>query len=146
MARSAFNLKYGNLVKRNPLETFSHVYPEISAYSFHSRGSEWGGSPYSMGIFYIDKPFLMVEEAHEHDFEQYLMFWGGESLHPEIFKAEIELSLGPEQEVHYITGPTVIHIPKNFVHCPLNFKRIDKPVVFMDCMLTPEYIRKPVKK
>ena len=34
-------------------------------------------------------------------------------------------------EEYTITEPTVIHIPPNFWHCPIDFKRVGKPVNFM---------------
>ena len=139
--------KYGHLVKRNPMSNWRHIYPLLTAYTLNTEGQEdWGGVPFCLGFFCLDKPFLMVDEPHTHDFEQFLIFLGGNSMHIEDFDAEIELYLGPEQEKHLIMSPTIVHIPKGLVHCPLNFKVINKPIVFMDCMLTPEYIRKPLAK
>jgi hypothetical protein len=145
MARGT-NLKYKELVNRHPLEKMSHIYTEISSYSFHHRGKNYNGSPFSMGILTLDKPLYMIKEPHKHDFDQFIMFMGAETLHPEVFEAEIEFCLGPEMETHYITSPTIVHIPKGFIHCPLNFKIINKPIFFIDTMLTPEYVRNIVKE
>ena len=57
------------------------------------------------------------------------------------FDAEVEISLGEESEKHVITEPTVLHIPKDVIHCPLNFKVVNKPVIFMNVALTPQYER-----
>lgn len=95
---------------------------------------------------YIKEPWLMRDDPHAHDFEQFLCFLGGNPDNVGEFKAEVELSLGEEQEKHIITQTTIIHIPKHMVHCPLNFKRIDKPIVFIEIFLAPDYIAKPQLK
>lgn len=87
----------------------------------------------------IKKPFLMVEEAHSHDFDQFLSFYGGDSSNIKDFGAEIEFTV--EGEKHIITATTVVHIPKGMMHCPLNFKKVDRPVIFMNVALTPQYLK-----
>jgi hypothetical protein len=52
----------------------------------------------------------------------------------------VEIYIGEEQEKHVITEPTVLHIPKETIHCPLNFKVVNKPVIFMNVALTPQYV------
>lgn len=137
--------KYQHLIKRNPLSKENHIYPEVWSYIFHTEGArDWGGAPFIFGFYGIDKPCIMAKEAHTHDFDQFIMFLGANSLHIEDMDAEIELYLGPEQEKHVITCPSVVYIPKGTVHCPLNFKVVNKPVVLMDCMLTPSYTRKVI--
>jgi hypothetical protein len=60
--------------------------------------------------------------------------------------AEIEIGLGKEQERHIITTPTTVYIPKGMVHCPLEFKRVDKPVLLVHCTLASKYYKSPVSK
>lgn len=82
----------------------------------------------------------MVKEAHAHDFDQFLHFYNADPMHMREFDAEVEIFLGEEGEKHIISEPTVLHIPKGMMHCPLNFKRINKPVIFMNIALTPQYV------
>ena len=89
----------------------------------------------------ITEPFLMVNDPHTHDFDQYLHFYSADSLHVADFQAEVEMTLGEEMEKHVITQPTVLHIPANTLHCPLNFKTVTKPVIFMNVAMTPQYMR-----
>jgi hypothetical protein len=91
----------------------------------------------------ITEPFLMVNAPHAHDFDQFLHFYGANSMDITDFDAEVEMSLGEEREKHIITGPTVLHIPKDMIHCPLNFKVVNKPVIFMNVALTPQYMTGP---
>lgn len=55
------------------------------------------------------------------------------------FDAEIELCMGPEEEKHIITKPTFVFIPKGFHHCPLNFKKVNKPILFQAIHLGPYF-------
>jgi hypothetical protein len=87
----------------------------------------------------ITKPAMMEDRPHSHDFDQFLFFYGGDSTDIKSFDAEVEMSLGIEGEKHIITSPTVLYIPKGMIHCPLNYKRIGKPIIFMNLALTPEY-------
>jgi hypothetical protein len=130
--------KYGKYFIKNPiiqgkfgprLVFFSRQYKEV------------GEKNFSLQWTCITEPFLMVNEPHSHDFDQFLHFFGGNSLDITDFDAEIEMSIGEEGEKHIITEPTVLHIPKGTIHCPLNFKVVNKPVIFMNVALTPEYIK-----
>jgi hypothetical protein len=104
-------------------------------------GNYFGDINFSIMWNCITEPFLMVEEPHAHDFDQFLHFYGGNSMDITDFGAEIELSLGEEGEKHIINTTTVVHIPKGVIHCPLNFKRVERPIIFMNVALTPEYIK-----
>jgi hypothetical protein len=106
----------------------------------------WGGIQLRMKWRYISKPIVLVEESHTHDFDEFLVFLGSDPTSEQDFGAEIELSLGKEGEKQIINTPTVICIPKGLVHCPINFKKVDKTVLFSNIYTAPEYVRKPVKK
>ena len=55
------------------------------------------------------------------------------------FGAEVELYLGDEGEKHIIDKTTVVHVPAGLSHCPLNFTKVDKPIIFMDIYPAAEY-------
>jgi len=42
-------------------------------------------------------------------------------------------------EKHVITYPVAINVPPGVPHCPINIIRIDKPIVFIEVMLTGKY-------
>jgi hypothetical protein len=90
----------------------------------------------------ITKPFLMVDKAHKHDHDQYLCFIGGNPLDIRDFAGEAGLSLGEEGDKIIINKATVVFVPAGLMHCPLNFIRVDKPVIFMDLYPAAEYERK----
>ena len=108
---------------------------------FSRQHEEVGEKNFSVLWNCITEPFLMVQEAHSHDFDQFLHFYGANSLDITDFDAEIELSLGEEGEKHIINKATIVYVPKGLIHCPLNFKRVGKPVIFVNVALTPKYTR-----
>jgi hypothetical protein len=94
---------------------------------------------FSMGWRYINKPMLFDRIPHSHPFDEFLCFLGGNLENIFDFDATIELSMGEEEELYLIEKPTIVHMPAGFVHTPLTFKRIDKPVLFHPIALTPDY-------
>jgi hypothetical protein len=107
---------------------------------FSRQHPEVGEKNFSVLWNCITGPFLMVNDPHAHDFDQFLHFYGANSLHIDEFDAEIEIYLGEEGEKHIIKEPTVLHIPRDTIHCPLNFVKVNKPVIFMNVALTPQYV------
>ena len=85
-----------------------------------------------------------VNEAtpHIHDFPIIMSFIGANPGDIYDFDAEIEFTLGGEKQV--ITRTTVISVPAGLAHCPLVFKRVGKPLVFLEIMLTDNYRRREV--
>jgi hypothetical protein len=92
-----------------------------------------------MRLHYLAEPYLMIKEPHSHDFDQFYLIIGADLANAKDFQAEIELYLGEEQELHLITAPTAVHIPKGMVHGPLNFKKTDRPIILIDSLLSAQY-------
>jgi hypothetical protein len=138
--------KYGKYILRGTRERKSHqeMSPVIPAPLEGLK--DWGGIRHRMNWKYISKSILMVEEPHSHDCDEFLCFLGCDPANALDFGAEIELSLGKEGEKHIIDAATIICIPKGLIHCPLNFRKISKPILFCNIYLAPEYVRKPVSK
>jgi hypothetical protein len=90
----------------------------------------------------VTKPVLMEKYPHTHDFDMYLTFIGLDPRGIEELGAEIELGLGEEQEIYKITSPTSVYIPRGMVHCPLDFKKVDKPLLLIHSSLTSKYVKK----
>jgi hypothetical protein len=130
--------KYGKYYIKNPIMPGKFCDRLV----FFSRQHDVVGEKnFSIMLNCITEPFLMVNEPHSHDFDQFLHFYGADLLNIKEFDAEVEMSLGEEEEKHIITEPTVLHIPKGMIHCPLNFKVVNKPIIFMNVALTPEYVK-----
>jgi hypothetical protein len=67
-----------------------------------------------------------------HSEEEYLCFTGYDMVDPwSSFDAELEFWIGKDRshmEKHIITEPTIIRIPPYYWHCPLEYRRVTKPV------------------
>jgi hypothetical protein len=136
--------KYGKYIKRGTAG--KEPGPETTGVTSAVLESldDWKGIQHRINWGYISQPALLVEEPHSHDFDEFLFFLGSNPADPKDFGAEIEISLGKEGEKQIVDTATVVCIPKGMVHCPLNFKKIDKPVLFGYIYMSPEYARKPV--
>ncbi len=58
------------------------------------------------------------------------------------FDAEISFWIGPDldhMEEHIITEPTIVRIPAYWWHCPLEYRRVTKPVYFEVVHLRGEF-------
>jgi hypothetical protein len=92
---------------------------------------------------YIERPF-QLETPHAHDYNQFLIFMGT----PEdqrVFDGEVEVYLGKEGTKNIVNSTTVLHIPAGMIHCPIIWKRVDKPMMFVNVVLTPSYTRSDQK-
>lgn len=102
-------------------------------------GEEHYGSDFSIIFIHVTEPVLMEEKPHSHDFDMYLYFLGRDDMAD--FSAEIEMGFGEEQEIHTITTPSSVYVPKGLIHCPLNFKRVDKPILFVHATIAAKYVK-----
>lgn len=89
----------------------------------------------SMGYHCISRP-MSFDKPHAHDFSELLCFIGGNPPDITDFGAEIEVTLGEENEKHIISTPAVVSIPPGLRHCPIEFKKVAKPIVFLEVSLT----------
>jgi hypothetical protein len=105
-------------------------------------GKHFQGTNFSPAWVGITAPLFMMKEGHTHDYDEYLFFWGVNAADIDEFDAKVDLCLGEEQETHTITEPSVVYVPGGLKHCPLNFRIVNKPVMFMDISIYPEYQKK----
>ena len=101
----------------------------------------YGGGNFSFDCIFITGPRLMIPHPHRHKFDQYLCFASSNPEDTQDFDAEIEISLGEEQEKHIINSPTIAHVPPGLDHGPLDFVRVSKPVLFIDVAIIGKYER-----
>jgi hypothetical protein len=135
--------KFGKYFNTDVLHV-SPKFPGLWDVSSTRHLKEFGGGHLSVDCILIARPFLMVSQAHKHEFPQYLHFFSANSDDQRVFDAEIEMTLGEDEvhgEKHIITRPTALYIPAGLYHGPLNFKVINKPVLFIDIAVTGEYKR-----
>ena len=88
------------------------------------------------GAFYVEtawspprgiiKEPRSIAEPHKHDYDEVLAMFGTDLDNPYELNGEIEFWLGGEK--HMLTKTCIIFIPKGLVHCPLIYRRVDKPI------------------
>ena len=134
---------------RSSVVTTPTPHPEVTAprLGLHAD-EEYGHRNFSMSWWAITEPFEMVHDCHAHDFDQFIIFAGGDLTRMPYLGGVVELGLsldGKEVETFVITTATTVFVPAGLYHCPLNFKKVDdptKPILFHDLFFSPEYKRK----
>jgi hypothetical protein len=97
--------------------------------------------PFTQVLRPIYKPFKMIPKGHKHNTAEILYFIGGNPMNFKEFGAEVELVMGEgeEEETYIINSTTWVYVPKNLMHCPLDFKKVDKPIMFGHIMCASTY-------
>jgi hypothetical protein len=76
-------------------------------------------------------------EAHTHDFDEVLAFFG---TNPEdVYDLSGEVELWLEDEKHLLTNSFIAYIPKGMKHCPLRVIRADRPIFHFSTAQTGMY-------
>jgi len=134
--------KYAQYLRTDNIRSALVRHPEMAIEYFSMYPNIDFGREMKFSCYCIDKPLVMIEKGHFHDFEQFLGFSGGNPEHTRDFDAEVELYLGPEQEKYVITSPCYFYVPAGLIHGPLIYRRIGRPILFFDIALTSNYVRK----
>jgi hypothetical protein len=116
--------KYGNLVQTEPIQRWHGVDSISSAWDILK-------APAIINYHIMIAPMDMVDKPHTHPFYEFLCFIGGNASDIRDFGGEVELCLGAEKEKHIINKTTIVTIPPGVPHCPLNFKVVTKPFIFL---------------
>jgi hypothetical protein len=135
---------------KDPRMTGDIPHPEVTQprLALPSEVGGWGNRAVRMTWWPITEPFEMIHDHHAHDFDQFILFVGGDITNMMDLGGEVELWLsedGKNPEKFTFTKATFIWVPAGLYHCPLNFKRIDdpsKPILFHDLFFATEYSRR----
>ncbi|MBN2041483.1 MAG: hypothetical protein JW864_15700 [Spirochaetes bacterium] len=96
------------------------------------------GYDFTFGHQFVTKPFVSNNPTHTHNFHEILAWYGGNPEDPEDFGAEIVLYIGEELVKYVFTKPTVVSLPKDMPHCPLEITRVDSPIIQIEMMFIGE--------
>jgi hypothetical protein len=133
--------KYGKYITKVSFDKGPFGHPRLS----HFSGDHGGDINFGISWNYITSPTRVPDKPHTHTFDEVWVFQGSDQNNAKDFDAEIEVYLGEEGEKYVIKAPTVLEIPRGLVHCPLIFKKVGKPLLFVNLPLTPKYKQKKVK-
>ncbi len=131
--------KYGKYIVRGIKKKLPSDKPGVRTRTLEKE--EYGVRP-GLNWRYVSQPAQVFDEPHYHDFDEFLVFTGADPNSPEEFAAEAEVSLGREGEKSIVNTPAVIVLPKNMVHGPVKFTRVDKPVILCNIYLSTKYEEK----
>jgi len=128
-------------VKHDPyvieLKPWQSIHKSITAPMITALGPmDIPESHLSIGFAYMDKPETLGGPTHKHPHDQWIFLIGGNPKNFLDFDADCEMLLG--KEIKKINYPCYFFIPKNTDHCPLEIKRVGKPLVFIDARITEE--------
>ena len=86
-------------------------------------------------------PCNHAPDPHTHDFDEILGFIGSNPEDPYDLGAEIEFWIEDEQFI--LTRSSMIFMPSGMTHCPLNIRKVDRPVFhFFSTKTTGKYAPK----
>jgi hypothetical protein len=68
-------------------------------------------------------------EAHVHDFEEIMGWYGCDPENPDDLHGEIEFWF--EDEQYFITKSCIMYVPAGVRHCPLKIHNLKKPLLHM---------------
>jgi hypothetical protein len=138
IAANGEQLTIADLVCELPIETteWGPWCPTPQAYFRGTTYMKEAGLHVGYQVFNGDFP---MEDGHMHQGEEYIFFLGGETganglIDVFDFKAKIEFYIGEapdSMEVHWITKPTIVRLPPNIWHSPINFTDVHGKVQFM---------------
>jgi len=76
-------------------------------------------------------------DAHTHDSDEMIGFFGSNPQDPYDLGGEIEFWL--EDEKHVLTRSCLIFVPKGMKHCPMIVRRVDRPIFHFSTLTSSQY-------
>ena len=96
--------------------------------------------------WYMRPPAHVTPEAnaHTHDADEIIGFFGSNPLDPYELGGEIEFWL--EDEQHFVRSSSLIFVPAGMKHCPLLIRRVDRPIFHFSTVTKGQYKYIPEEK
>jgi hypothetical protein len=129
--------KYEKYIIREPLGW--NTFPPFAPRLLFDCKNYFPEQNFGIRYTYITEPIHM-ERPHAHDFDQFFCFMGAlDDLR--VFDGEVELYLGEESTKNIINSTSVVFVPKGMVHCPVIWTRVNRPMAFINIVMTASYTR-----
>jgi len=94
---------------------------------------------FQMNCSWYLNPSTHGAEAHSHDVDEIIGFFGNDSTKPYDLGGEVELWL--ENEKYTINKSTIVFIPAGMKHCPLTIMKVDRPIFHFSTVTGGQYIQ-----
>jgi hypothetical protein len=128
---------YSKYIIREPLAF--NIFPPYKPRMLFDSANHFPEMGFGIRYTYIISPIEM-ERPHAHDFDQFFCFMGTpEDM--QVFDGEVELYLGEEETKNIIDSTTVVFVPRGMIHCPIIWKRVSQPMMFINVVLSARYTR-----
>jgi hypothetical protein len=124
--------KYGDCVKTLPVR-------KIGERELMSVGAkDMNGLNVHIIYAYAYEPGItgMSKKPHVHTYDEAVFFIGSDPRHFSDLGAEVEMSIGAEEEKHTFNQATVVVLPAGVPHCPIVTKSIARPYLCMAVSMT----------
>ena len=114
------------------------VAPSKSKYAqYFIEGSKPGRMP-ALGqnqnfvfTFSFVKADARAHDPHTHPHTEILGFFSADPNSPDELGAEVEMAMGEELERVVMTKSTLLFLPPDTIHCPMIFRNVRKPFIFL---------------
>lgn len=103
------------------------------------RGADIPGAPIHIAYSWIGPTKERVHwvNAHQHDYDEILIWLGSDPKNPFDLGGEISIDIGGEN--YRVTTSGSLLIPAGVPHCPLAFMRVERPFQFMALSMASAY-------
>lgn len=138
--------KYGDLVKKL---TFQKGMGGANAKELVFVGGEAMGNidlNFIVGVYDTVGDWAPNRGAHNHPFDEILLFFGYDPEDMNYLGSEMNLAIGEEQEQHKFNVPMAVPAPKGIAHCPLLTEKVYKPFGHFHLALDAKYSGGPVEQ
>lgn len=72
-----------------------------------------------------------AHDPHTHPHPEILGFFSADPSSPDDLGAEVEMTMGEELERVVMTKSTLLFLPPDTIHCPMIFRNVVKPFIFL---------------
>jgi hypothetical protein len=104
------------------------------------------GSPLYWAVRWGPNQIPPPHGPHAHKNAKVLALLGMDPDDPNDLGAEIDICMGEEMEKHTITRSTLVYIPAHFVHCPIAYRNVRRPFLFIQSQYAPKLTEISYKK
>ncbi len=142
-AQRQFDHCFKKLVFKKPE---GNVGPGNADYLVHLNGSDMDGSDTNFSFGYYSKVGSWTPTgsgAQAHPYDTVMMFVSLDPKVPDYLGAEIEISLGEENEKHVFNAPSVVCVPRNMLYGPIITRKVEKPFANYTVGLSSQYRTTP---
>ena len=142
--------KYGKYIVTELKTDFSEEFN--AAYAKWATRILWIDSKVVEGAFQMNVAWYLRPQtetgeeplqAHTHDCDEIIGFFGSDHEDPYDLGGEIELWL--EDEQHMITRSSLVFVPAGIQHGPLIIRRVDRPIFHFSTVTGGRYVLKDAK-